>query len=83
MRLLKVSEEFEGSVVIVSHGFRESKLFFLLILSFFIGLISQVAEELLEVPNKTIKNLTKHDISIVDYKKNLVRESKHYSTVTK
>ena len=25
--------------------------------------------------NKTIKNLTKYDISIVDYKKNLVKQS--------
>lgn len=41
----------------------------------YIGLISQVAEELWEVANKTIKNLTKYDISIVDYKKNLVKQS--------
>jgi hypothetical protein len=34
-----------------------------------VGLISQVAEELWEVANKTIKHLTKYDISIVDYKK--------------
>jgi hypothetical protein len=40
-----------------------------------VGLISQVAEELWEVANKTIKNLTKYDISIVDYKKNLVKQS--------
>jgi len=51
---------FEGGVVIVSHDFR---------------LISQVAEELWEVANKTIRNLTKEDISIVDYKKNLVKQS--------
>lgn len=58
--LAKAIKEFEGGVVIVSHDFR---------------LISQVAEELWEVANKTIKNLTKKDISIVDYKKNLVRQS--------
>ena len=40
-----------------------------------LGLISQVAEELWEVANKTIKNLTKAEISIVDYKSNLVRQS--------
>ncbi|KAG6836250.1 hypothetical protein H0H93_009815 [Arthromyces matolae] len=38
-------------------------------------LISQVAEELWEVADKTIKNLTKQDISIIDYKKNLVKQS--------
>ena len=43
----------------------------------------QVVEELWEVANKTIKNPTKHDISIVDYKKNLFKESKYYFTVTK
>ncbi|KAJ7582062.1 P-loop containing nucleoside triphosphate hydrolase protein [Mycena floridula] len=58
--LAKAIKEFEGGVVIVSHDFR---------------LISQVAEELWEVANKTIKNLTKADISIVDYKKNLVKQS--------
>ena len=38
-------------------------------------LISQVAEELWEVADRSIKNLTKADISIVDYKKNLVKQS--------
>ncbi|KAF8166008.1 P-loop containing nucleoside triphosphate hydrolase protein [Crassisporium funariophilum] len=58
--LAKAIKEFEGGVVIVSHDFR---------------LISQVAEELWEVADKTIKNLTKRDITIVDYKKNLVKQS--------
>ncbi|KAF8886955.1 P-loop containing nucleoside triphosphate hydrolase protein [Infundibulicybe gibba] len=58
--LASAIKEFEGGVVIVSHDFR---------------LISQVAEELWEVADKTIKNLTKRDISIVDYKKNLVKQS--------
>ncbi|KAH8113519.1 P-loop containing nucleoside triphosphate hydrolase protein [Phellopilus nigrolimitatus] len=58
--LARAIKAFEGGVVIVSHDFR---------------LISQVAEELWEVKNKTIRNLTKEDISIVDYKKLLMKES--------
>lgn len=58
--LAQAIKEFEGGVVIVSHDFR---------------LISQVAEELWEVKDRTIRNLTKEDITIVDYKKNLVKES--------
>lgn len=58
--LAQAIREFEGGVVIVSHDFR---------------LISQVAEELWEVADKTIKNLTKQEITIVDYKKNLIRQS--------
>ncbi|KAH6908277.1 P-loop containing nucleoside triphosphate hydrolase protein [Coprinopsis sp. MPI-PUGE-AT-0042] len=58
--LARAIKSFEGGVVIVSHDFR---------------LISQVAEELWEVADKKIKNLTKHDISIVDYKKRLVKDS--------
>ncbi|KAF5309270.1 hypothetical protein D9611_015146 [Ephemerocybe angulata] len=38
-------------------------------------LISQVAEDLWEVADKTVRNLTKADITIVDYKKNLVKQS--------
>lgn len=72
-------KEFEGGVVIVSHDFRAY-------LSCIprprvsdlckSGLISQVAEELWEVKDKTIKNLTREDITIVDYKRNLVKQSK-------
>jgi ATP-binding cassette, subfamily F, member 2 len=40
-----------------------------------IGLISQVADEIWEVANKTIRNLTKEDITIVDYKKLLMKQS--------
>ena len=39
------------------------------------GLIGQVAEELWEVANKTIRNLTKDEITIHDYKKNLIKRS--------
>ncbi|KAM6496488.1 P-loop containing nucleoside triphosphate hydrolase protein [Amanita muscaria] len=58
--LAQAIKEFEGGVVIVSHDFR---------------LISQVAEELWEVADRTIKNLTRKDISIIDYKKNLIKQS--------
>ncbi|KAF5333902.1 hypothetical protein D9758_017929 [Tetrapyrgos nigripes] len=58
--LAKAIKEFEGGVVIVSHDFR---------------LIGQVTEELWEVANKKIRNLTKEGISIVDYKKKLAQES--------
>ncbi|GBE80182.1 P-loop containing nucleoside triphosphate hydrolase protein [Sparassis latifolia] len=58
--LARAIKEFEGGVVIVSHDFR---------------LISQVAEELWEVKDRKIKNLTKEDITIVDYKKLLVKHS--------
>jgi ATP-binding cassette subfamily F protein 2 len=53
-------KEFEGGVVIVSHDFR---------------LISQVAEDLWEVKDKQVINLTKEDISIVDYKRSLQKRS--------
>ncbi|THH31095.1 hypothetical protein EUX98_g3092 [Antrodiella citrinella] len=58
--LAKAIKEYEGGVVIVSHDFR---------------LISQVAEELWEVKDRKIKNLTKEDMTIVDYKKQLVKNS--------
>ncbi|WFD43037.1 ABC transporter ATP-binding protein arb1 [Malassezia psittaci] len=53
-------KEFEGGVVIVSHDFR---------------LISQVAEELWEVKDRKIVNLSKQDIGIADYKKILMQSS--------
>ncbi|KAI0682672.1 P-loop containing nucleoside triphosphate hydrolase protein [Cytidiella melzeri] len=58
--LARAIKEYEGGVVIVSHDFR---------------LISQVAEELWEVKDRKIKNLTSADITIVDYKKMLVKNS--------
>ncbi|KAG8922205.1 hypothetical protein FRC01_014337, partial [Tulasnella sp. 417] len=57
--LASAIKEFEGGVVIVSHDFR---------------LISQVAEELWEVKNKKIRNLTKEDIDIKAYKSLLVKQ---------
>lgn len=45
-------------------------------LSNFAGLISQVAEDLWEVKGRTVTNLTKQDITIVDYKKALAKRSK-------
>ncbi|THV07023.1 P-loop containing nucleoside triphosphate hydrolase protein [Dendrothele bispora CBS 962.96] len=58
--LAKAIKEFEGGVVIVSHDFR---------------LIGQVAEELWEVADKKIRNLTKEGIDIVTYKKKLAEAS--------
>ncbi|EEB94424.1 hypothetical protein MPER_06764 [Moniliophthora perniciosa FA553] len=58
--LAKAIQEFEGGVVMVSHDFR---------------LISQVAQELWEVKDKQIRNLTKEDITVVDYKKMLAADS--------
>lgn len=40
------------------------------------GLIGQVAEDLWEVGNKTIRNLTKDGIDIKEYKAGLVKKSK-------
>ncbi|KAK4056266.1 ABC transporter ATP-binding protein arb1 [Microbotryomycetes sp. JL221] len=56
--LAKAIKEFSGGVVIVSHDFR---------------LISQVAEELWEVKDKKIVNLTKQDVDIKKYKEGLIR----------
>jgi ATP-binding cassette subfamily F protein 2 len=53
-------KEFSGGAVIVSHDFR---------------LISQVADELWEVANKTIVNLTKKELGIMDYKRGLMKAS--------
>ena len=39
------------------------------------GLISQVAEDLWEVKDKSVTNLTKQDITIVDYKRSLAKRS--------
>ncbi|EJD38199.1 ATP-binding cassette transporter [Auricularia subglabra TFB-10046 SS5] len=58
--LASAIKEFEGGVVIVSHDFR---------------LIEQVAEEIWEVKNHTIRNLTKEDMTIRDYKATLVKQS--------
>ncbi|KAJ7269909.1 P-loop containing nucleoside triphosphate hydrolase protein [Mycena rebaudengoi] len=58
--LARAIKEFKGGVVIVSHDLR---------------FISQVAGELWEVADGTIRNLTKADISIVDYKENLVKQN--------
>ena len=40
-----------------------------------LGLISQVAEDLWEVKDKKVINLTKQDVSIVDYKRQLAKRS--------
>ena len=42
------------------------------------GLIGQVAEDLWEVGNKTIRNLTKDGIDIKEYKAGLVKKSKPF-----
>ncbi len=58
--LANAIKAFKGSVVIVSHDFSFN---------------SQVGEELWEVKDKKIRNLTKEDISIMDYKKMLMKDS--------
>ena len=40
-----------------------------------VGLISQVAEDLWEVKDRKVINLTKQDITIVDYKRALAKRS--------
>ncbi|GAA96204.1 uncharacterized protein L969DRAFT_84063 [Mixia osmundae IAM 14324] len=59
--LAQAIKDFEGGVVIVSHDFR---------------LISQVAEELWEVKDRKIVNLTRADVDIIKYKQQLVERSK-------
>ncbi len=70
-------KQFEGGVVIVSHDFRELYSWALSFVTdlYSLGLISQVAEDLWEVKNKTVTNLTKQDITIVHYKKALAKRS--------
>lgn len=58
--LASAIKQFEGGVVIVSHDFR---------------LISQVADDLWEVKDKKVINLTKDDVTIVDYKRSLQKRS--------
>ncbi|ETS62487.1 hypothetical protein PaG_03114 [Moesziomyces aphidis] len=58
--LAQAIKEFEGGVVIVSHDFR---------------LISQVAQDLWEVKDRKIVNLSTQDVSIQDYKKKLAKNS--------
>ncbi|EST06085.1 ABC transporter-like protein [Kalmanozyma brasiliensis GHG001] len=58
--LAQAIKVFEGGVVIVSHDFR---------------LISQVAQDLWEVKDRKIVNLSTQDVSIQDYKKKLVKAS--------
>ncbi|WOO79321.1 putative ABC transporter ATP-binding protein [Vanrija pseudolonga] len=58
--LARAINEFEGGVVIVSHDFR---------------LISQVAQDLWEVKDRQVVNLTKDDVTIVDYKRSLAKRS--------
>ena len=93
--LARAIKAFEGGVVIVSHDFRQYYSLLpcttwckphcdfdpehcFLLRS---GLISQVAEELWEVKDKTIKNLSKDDITIVDYKKILIKQSEYSFTL--
>merc|ERR1712093_57924 len=58
--LARAIKEFSGGVVIVSHDFR---------------LISQVAEQLWEVKDKKVVDLSKQDITIVQYKQILAKNS--------
>jgi len=77
--LAKAINEFTGGVVIVSHDFRKYACYCtcvaLLKSTLSTGLISQVAQTLWEVKDKKISDLTKQDISIVEYKKQLAKRS--------
>jgi ATP-binding cassette subfamily F protein 2 len=79
--LAKAINEFSGGVVIVSHDFRKCAVAWGVYLGDELrvvpisGLISQVAQTLWEVKDKKISDLTKQDISIVDYKKQLAKRS--------
>jgi ATP-binding cassette subfamily F protein 2 len=59
--LARAIKEFEGGVVFVSHDFRTFTFSYhcSILLIKTLGLISQVAEELWEVKDKKIRNLTK------------------------
>jgi ATP-binding cassette subfamily F protein 2 len=73
--LAKAIKEFSGGVVIVSHDFRKSLFPFRRTILNNTGLISQVAEDLWEVKDNKVINLTKQDITIVDYKRMLAKRS--------
>lgn len=80
--LANAIKEFPGGVVIVSHDFRalvhSYSVVPLLTLGMFViylGLISQVADDLWEVKNKTIRNLSRDGIDIKAYKAGLVKQS--------
>jgi hypothetical protein len=81
--LARAIKEYEGGVVIVSHDFRAFRRpspDLLHTQRSSPGLISQVANELWEVKNRKIRNLTREDISIVDYKRMLVQNSALFSS---
>ena len=75
--LARAIKEYEGGVVIVSHDFRMFRRLPIVLHTRQLssGLISQVANELWEVKNRRIRNLSREDISIVDYKRMLVQNS--------
>ena len=76
--LARAIKEYEGGVVIVSHDFRTFPPLVVWICNVqlpSLGLISQVANELWEVKGRKIRNLTREDVGIVEYKKMLVQKS--------
>ena len=76
--LARAIKEYEGGVVIVSHDFRmfrSSSHRCSPTQQPSPGLISQVANELWEVKGRKILDLTREDITIVDYKKMLIKNS--------